>query len=92
MLPSSHSTEEASTPPTPPGWLRANADPAADAHATYLMQQGAPEIYTPAEMSKLLNAADADFIPYLALIAFGGVRREELFKGLTWGAHAMDGV
>ena len=37
-------------------------------------------------MSKLLTAADTDFLPYIALIAFGGVRREELHKGLPWSA------
>jgi integrase len=68
------------------GWLRANQETAADALGTYKIKPREVEIYTPAEMSKLLNAADADFIPYLVLIAFGGVRREELFKGLTWGA------
>jgi integrase len=44
------------------------------------------EIYTPAEMARLLNAADPDFVPYIALIAFGGVRSAELHKGLLWEA------
>jgi integrase len=31
-----------------------------------------------------LSAADADFAPYIVLIAFAGLRREELHKGLVW--------
>jgi integrase len=31
-----------------------------------------------------LSVADVDFVPYLALIAFGGVRSAELRKGLLW--------
>ena len=38
----------------------------------------------PAEVARLLNAAEADFIPYLVMIAFGGVRQEELHKSLLW--------
>jgi integrase len=68
------------------GWLRVNEETAADALGTYKIKQRDVEIYTPAELSKLLGAADVDFLPYLALIAFGGVRREELFKGLLWEA------
>ena len=72
------------------GWLHANQETAADALGTYKIKQRDVEIYTPAELSKLLNATDADFMPYLALIAFGGVRREELHKGLSWGAINFD--
>ena len=68
------------------GWLHANQETAADALGTYKIKQRDVEIYTPSELSELLNASDADFMPYLALIAFGGVRREELHKGLSWGA------
>jgi integrase len=68
------------------GWLRKNEETAADALGTYKPKRRDVEIYTPAEMSKLLNAADWDFLPYIALIAFGGVRREELHKGLLWEA------
>src|SRR5450756_1934261 len=68
------------------GWLRANEETAADALGTYKIKQRDAEIYTPAEIARLLNAADPDFVPYLALIAFGGVRREELHKGMSWDA------
>ena len=72
------------------GWLRKNEETVADALDTYKIKQRDAEIYTPAELARMLNAADADFVPYLALIAFGGVRREELYKGLSWGAINFD--
>jgi hypothetical protein len=68
------------------GWLRKNEETAADALGAYKIKQRDVEIHTPAEMSKLLNAADKDFLPYIALVAFGGIRREELHKGLLWDA------
>jgi hypothetical protein len=34
----------------------------------------------------LLGAEDADFLPYIALIAFGGVPQKELHKGALRGA------
>ena len=43
-------------------------------------------IFTPAEVAKLLANADEDFLPWIALIAFGGIRNEELKKGLIWEA------
>ena len=52
------------------GWLRANQETAADALGTYKIKQREVEIYTPAEIARLLNAADADFLPYLALDRF----------------------
>ena len=72
------------------GWLRANEETAADALGTYKIKRKEVEIYTPAEIARLLNAADRDFIPYLALIAFGGVRSAELQKGLLWQSINFD--
>jgi integrase len=72
------------------GWLRAKEETAADALGTYKVRRRDVEIYTPAEMARLLNAADKDFVPYIALIAFGGVRREELHKGLLWQSINFD--
>jgi integrase len=72
------------------GWLRANEETAADALGTYKTRQREVEIYTPAEIARLLSAADPDFVPYIALIAFGAVRREELHKGLKWEAINFD--
>jgi integrase len=37
-------------------------------------------------VARLLAHADEDFLPWIALIAFGGVRNEELKKGLMWEA------
>jgi integrase len=71
-------------------WLRANEETAAAALGTYKVKQREVEIYTPAEIRRLLDAADADFLPYIALIAFGGVRREELHKGLSWDSINFD--
>jgi integrase len=72
------------------GWLRANEETAAEALGTYKIKRREVEIYTPSEMARLLNAADRDFIPYLVMIAFGGVRREELHKGLLWQSINFD--
>jgi integrase len=70
--------------------LRASQETAADALGTYKIKQREVEIYTPGEISRLLNVADADFMPYIALLAFGGVRREKLHKGLSWDAINFD--
>lgn len=66
------------------GWLPANESTAADALGTYRVKDKDVTIYTPEELSKLLNAADKEFLPWLVLIAFGGVRHQELHKGLAW--------
>ena len=71
------------------GWLRANEETAADALGTYKIKRREVEIYTPAEMARLLHAADRDFVPYITLIAFGGVRREEL-RRLMWQSINFD--
>jgi integrase len=68
------------------GWLRKNEETAADALGTYKIKQRDVEIYKPTEMSRLLNAAGPDFVPYVALLAFGGLRSAELHKGLSWDA------
>lgn len=72
------------------GWLRKNEETAANALSPYKIKRREVEIYTPAELSKLLGVADEDFIPYLALIAFGGIRSAELHKGLSWDAINFD--
>ena len=65
-------------------WLHKNEETAAAALSPYKIKQREVEIYTPTEMSRLLDAADKDFLPYIALIAFGGIRSAELRKGLMW--------
>ena len=72
------------------GWLRKNEETAADALGTYKIKQREVEIYTPAEIRLLLSTAEPDFLPYIALICFGGVRREELHKGLSWDSINFD--
>jgi integrase len=66
------------------GYLPANESTAADALGTYRVKEKDVTIYTPEELSRLLQHADKDFLPWLALIAFGGVRHQELQKGLAW--------
>ena len=56
---------------------------------TYKIKRREVEIYTPAEMARLLHAADRDLVPYIALLAFGGVRREEL-RRLMWQSINFD--
>ena len=68
------------------GWLNADAATAADSLGTYKVKEKDVVIYTPGELAKLLEHADENFLPYVALLAFGGIRREELHKGLAWEA------
>lgn len=70
--------------------MRPNEETAAEALGTYKIKQREVEIYTPSEIARLLSAADADFVPYITLIAFGGVHREEFHKGLKWDAINFD--
>ena len=51
---------------------------------------GEVEIYSPAEIAALLKAAPIDFIPYLALGAFAGVRSAEIER-LDWSAIDLAG-
>jgi len=45
--------------------------------------RGAPEIFTPQQMQKILEKAPYDFIPYLAIGGFAGLRSAELER-LDW--------
>jgi integrase len=67
-------------------WLREDETTAADALQTAKVKDKDVEIYTPCEVAALLHHANDDFLPWLLLIAFGGIRREELAKGLKWEA------
>jgi integrase len=66
------------------GWLNKSESTAADALGAVKVKDKPVEIYTPKEMAALLTHADTDFLPWLLLIGFGGIRREELAKGLRW--------
>jgi integrase len=68
------------------GWLRKDEATAAEALGATRVKKKDVEIYTPEELGRLLSAADDHFLPWIALIAFGGLRREELAKGLPWEA------
>jgi integrase len=46
-------------------------------------------ILTPEQLAALLRAAAPDFIPYLALSAFSGLRREEIAR-LDWSEIKLD--
>lgn len=66
------------------GWLNKSESTAADALGTVKVKSKDVVIYTPNEMAGFLTSASANFLPWVALIGFGGVRREELAKGLAW--------
>jgi integrase len=66
------------------GYLPADESTVADALGTYRVKEKDVTIYTPEELSRLLACADEDFLPWLALIAFGGVRHQELHRELAW--------
>ena len=46
-------------------------------------------ILTPEELTKFLNAADPDFIPFFTINAFTGLRREEVIR-LDWSEVKLD--
>src|SRR5438552_3280471 len=66
------------------GWVHADQKSAAERLGAYKVRDRDVEIFTPAEVARLLAHVDADFLPWIALIAFGGLRNEELKKGLIW--------
>lgn len=74
------------------GWLRPNEETAAQRLGTYKVKPRDVEIFTPAEVARLLAHASEDFLPWVALIAFGGLRNEELHKGLMWESINFDRV
>ena len=45
--------------------------------------RGAPDIFTPAQMQTVLEKAPSDFVPYLAIGAFAGLRSAEIER-LDW--------
>src|SRR5207245_10518629 len=68
------------------GWLRKNEETAADARGAYKIMQREVEIYTRAEIRLLLSTAEPDFLPYIVLICFGVVGRDELHEALSCSA------
>ncbi|MFA5262430.1 MAG: tyrosine-type recombinase/integrase [Opitutaceae bacterium] len=45
--------------------------------------RGAPDVFTPAQMQTILEKAPSDFVPYLAIGAFAGLRSAEIER-LDW--------
>ena len=72
------------------GWLHADQKTAAERLGAYKVKEREVEIFTPAEVAKLLAHAEEDFLPWIVLIAFGGLRNEELKKGLAWDSINFD--
>lgn len=66
------------------GWLSKTEATAAEGLGTYKVKGKDVQIFSPPEVQALINNAKPEFLPWVALIAFGGIRREELKKGLTW--------
>lgn len=63
-----------------------------DAVAVAKARGGAIEIFTPAEMRTLLNAAPPELVPFLALGAFAGIRHAEIQR-LDWAdVRFEDGI
>lgn len=52
--------------------------------------RGAPEIFTPAQMRKVIEKAPRDFVPYLAIGAFAGLRSAEIER-LDWAEIDLPG-
>lgn len=65
------------------GYIFKGQNPAADTEAPKV-NGGAVEIYSPAELAKLLSTAPANFLPAIAICAFAGLRTAEVQR-LTWG-------
>ena len=60
------------------GWLNKAEATAADSLKNVKIKHTPPAIFTPEEMAALLSHASERFLPYLALIAFGGLRADEI--------------
>jgi integrase len=66
------------------GWSHSDQKTAAERLGAYKVKEREVEIFTPAEVARLLAHAEERFLPWIVLIAFCGVRNEELKKGLSW--------
>ena len=60
------------------GWLTKNETTAADAVRFVKVKRKPPVFFTPQETAALLANASERFLPYVALIAFGGLRADEI--------------
>jgi len=64
------------------GYIAKGSNPVAETEQPKI-KGGTVEIYTPNELSKLLNSASPEFLPSLAIGAFAGCRTAEIQR-LTW--------
>lgn len=71
------------------GYLPREAQTEADRLALAKERGGDVQIFSPKDLEKLLNAADENLRPYLAIRAFAGVRDSEM-KRLTWANVRFD--
>ena len=60
------------------GWLDKSTTTAADALGVANVKEKPVTIYTPKELAKMLACSPERFVPFIALIAFGGLRNDEI--------------
>jgi len=72
------------------GYIFKGSNPAADTERIQTDEGAAIEIFAPDEMLKLLTNAPKDFVPFLALGAFAGLRSAEIER-LEWSAVDLAG-
>ena len=72
------------------GYVLKGANPAADTDEISTDDDGAIEIFTPAEILALLKAAPVDFQPVVAIGAFAGLRTAEIER-LDWADIDLSG-
>lgn len=61
-----------------------------DKSTTYKITKGkSPGIFTPEQMTKIFDHAEPEWVPYLAISAFAGVRSAEIPR-LDWGSVLFD--
>jgi len=70
------------------GWL-APGPTAASAMAVPIVSQGPPTTWTPKEIHKMIEAVRPEYLPWLTLTAFAGIRREELYPAPTSKKSAL---
>jgi integrase len=72
------------------GYIFKGGNPVAGTENITTKGGGAIQIYTPAEMAALLNAAPREFLPFVALGGFAGLRTAEIER-LDWSDLDMAG-
>lgn len=65
-------------------WISQNEQTAAERVPTWKPKKRPVDYFSPTEAEALLRNASKEFLPWVLLIGWAGVRREELAKGLDW--------